>query len=566
MEFGLITRFLCFCAGASLKVLKECPIEVNKYIGIGATVLFTGVLAAISGSYALYSVFYGTTGAIFLAVFFGIFWGLLIFNLDRYIVSSLKKNGNKWKEFATAFPRLLVAVVISMVIAKPLEVRIFKDRVERQIHENKLRKLVDDKKKINEIYEQDKLNDALITKNSELARIEKEMNSLPEGAAFQKLYTAMQEAERDFEETSTAGNSRIKQLQRRISQIYETQPNRLFDAKGRLIAESITPGAYRKIQACNREAYLLRKKIDEKEEKFLQLQKQVDRLLAQHRTQVQDRLAQAKKELTAINREKAVADSLAYSQFARGNQVNQKTYQATLITQLEAMGTLTEERFTTMWWASFFISLLFILVETSPIIVKLIAQKGPYEMIMERHEYEIMLSNKKKISLIKSQIGQKHFLEQLEMEAEEKEQMQQHKKEKTKQYATAFEAPSPPNFEYEEPSAPALNSAKEAMVKSKELPRAYMQETLLEGITWKRTDANDALCYVFRNRKKDKPGEFLLISNGDVSYGKWDYSDKQKIWIELWGERFIYEIRGLNNLYLQLKKQYDHTTMTFRRM
>ena len=566
MEFGLITRFLCFCAGASLKVLKECPIEINKYIGIGATVLFTGVLAALSGSYALYSVFYGTTGAPFLAVFFGIFWGLLIFNLDRYIVSSLKKNGSKWKEFATAFPRLLVAVVISMVIAKPLEVRIFKDRVERQIHENKLKKLVDDKKKINEIYEQDKLNEALITKNSELARIEKEMNALPEGAAFKDLFAELQAAENDFNKTSQAGNSRITQLQKRVAQIYETQPNRLFDAKGRLIAESIAPEAYRKIQACNREAYLLRKKIDEKEEHYQNLQRQVDTILAEHRTQVQDRLTQAKKELTAINREKAVADSLAYSQFARGNQVNQKTYQATFITQLEAMGTLTEERFTTMWWASLFISLLFILVETSPIIVKLIAQKGPYEMIMERHEYEIMLSNKKKISLIKSQINQQHFLEQLDIEAEEKSQLQQREKTTTKQYATTFDAPTTSKFEYETPKAPELKGADKAVIPSRALPRAYMQETLLEGVTWKRTDNNDALCYVFRKRTKGVPGEFVLISNGDVSYGKWDYADEKSLWIELWGEKFNYEICGLNNLYLKLKKQYDHTAMTFKRM
>ena len=240
MEFNSLIRFFCFCSGASLQVLKECPIELNKYTSIGATVFFTGILAAISGSYALYSIFHNAG----IAVFFGIFWGLLIFNLDRYIVASLKKNGSKWKELLTSLPRLLVAIVISVVIAKPLEVRIFQDRVQRQIHENMLHKLVDYKVKID-------------LKNNELANFEKTMNALPEGKSFEKLYLEMKETEASYKEITSSNTKRIKQLQKNISKIYTSQPNRLFDAKGRLIAESISPEAYRRIQAFNREAYNL---------------------------------------------------------------------------------------------------------------------------------------------------------------------------------------------------------------------------------------------------------------------------------------------------------------------
>ena len=52
-----ITRFFWFCSGANFAILKRTPTESNKYVGIGATVFFTGVLAALAAGYALFSVF-----------------------------------------------------------------------------------------------------------------------------------------------------------------------------------------------------------------------------------------------------------------------------------------------------------------------------------------------------------------------------------------------------------------------------------------------------------------------------------------------------------------------------
>ena len=73
----------------------ECPqSEHNKYVGIGATVFFTGVLATISGGYALFSVF----KSVYPAIAFGIIWGMVIFNLDRFIVSTLSAAGESSME------------------------------------------------------------------------------------------------------------------------------------------------------------------------------------------------------------------------------------------------------------------------------------------------------------------------------------------------------------------------------------------------------------------------------------------------------------------------------------
>ena len=85
----MLKQFFIICSGADINILKDCSNgEQNKYAGIGATVFFTAVMAFIASSYALFTVF----DNLHTAIFFGLIWGLLIFNLDRFIVATIKKR------------------------------------------------------------------------------------------------------------------------------------------------------------------------------------------------------------------------------------------------------------------------------------------------------------------------------------------------------------------------------------------------------------------------------------------------------------------------------------------
>ena len=53
----------------------------------------------------------------------------LIFNLDRFIVSTIKKRDSKWKELLQATPRIILAMIIAMVISKPLELKLFEKEI-----------------------------------------------------------------------------------------------------------------------------------------------------------------------------------------------------------------------------------------------------------------------------------------------------------------------------------------------------------------------------------------------------------------------------------------------------
>ncbi|WP_370478965.1 DUF4407 domain-containing protein [Tamlana flava] len=130
----MLKRFFIICSGADTDILKDCSVgEQNKYAGIGATVFFTAIMAFIAASYALYTVF----DNLFTAIFFGFIWGLLIFNLDRYIVSTIKKTGNVIDELIQASPRIILAIIIAVVISKPLELKIFEKEINQVLLEQK---------------------------------------------------------------------------------------------------------------------------------------------------------------------------------------------------------------------------------------------------------------------------------------------------------------------------------------------------------------------------------------------------------------------------------------------
>lgn len=128
-RIGFLSSFFLFCSGVYPTLLKRSPSETQKYIGVGATVFFTGILAFISASYAVFTVF----DSYMASIIFGIIWGLMIFNLDRYLVSSMRKSDSKWKDLFSATPRILLAILIAVVISKPLEVKLFDTEIQSEL-------------------------------------------------------------------------------------------------------------------------------------------------------------------------------------------------------------------------------------------------------------------------------------------------------------------------------------------------------------------------------------------------------------------------------------------------
>jgi hypothetical protein len=132
------SNFLWWCAGAHQKLLRQFPSEQTKYSGLGGVLLATFVLAALSSGYAIYSVF----GSWLWTLAFAIIWGLIIFNFDRFLVSTMRKYGvSKRRQLLMALPRLGLALLIGLTIARPLELKIFEKEINIKMEENLHKKI-----------------------------------------------------------------------------------------------------------------------------------------------------------------------------------------------------------------------------------------------------------------------------------------------------------------------------------------------------------------------------------------------------------------------------------------
>jgi len=145
-KFSALMRFFLFCSAVDVELLQKCPrSEHQKYAGVGATVFFTGLLACASGGYALFTAF----KTVWLSVLLGVFWGLLVFNLDRFLVSTMKKSRGKLTELLQITPRLLLAILLAVVISTPLELKIFEEEINESLYYAGAKKL----DKLDSLYE-----------------------------------------------------------------------------------------------------------------------------------------------------------------------------------------------------------------------------------------------------------------------------------------------------------------------------------------------------------------------------------------------------------------------------
>ncbi len=130
-----LQRVLCRIGGAELEILEQCPAEKNKFIAIGIGVINTAMLSVFTMGYAMLSVMGGeiqTNNQLVAIIAFSLFWGFIIFGIDWGLITTMRKKakyglGSGLQLFFTTLFRLVVAAVISFTVSLPLETLVFKD-------------------------------------------------------------------------------------------------------------------------------------------------------------------------------------------------------------------------------------------------------------------------------------------------------------------------------------------------------------------------------------------------------------------------------------------------------
>ncbi len=322
-----LRNFFWLCSGVIIEQVKKIESDHVKYVSIGATVFFTGLLASLSGGYAMHYVF----NNYWVTLPFAILWGLIIFNLDRYIVSSLikpKASGKGafvdfFREIPPAIPRFLLACVIAIAVSNPIELRLFQKEIDTQISQDLEKFKLD--YNTNSIYKK------------EIAKIKTEQKS-------EKISTDLSNKEAQI---ASLENDYVKEIQglsgtKKYGYGIAARTMDITLKSLKIEADSI------------KKAYILKDTTN---------QAKIDKLELDHKNNFDIEL-------------------------------KNRTENIGFLARNVALGKL-QENSTDVWATSWFLKLLFLILEISPLLVKLLSPKGIYDYQLEK----VLSEEKSKSSL-----------------------------------------------------------------------------------------------------------------------------------------------------------------------
>jgi hypothetical protein len=340
-----VEKFLLICSGATIEILEqpECKTELTRYRMIGAFVLMTASFAALSGGFALYTGF----KSVLLAIPIGLLWGVFIFTLDRFIVSSIRKKAvttaaslketlvNKASEILSALPRLIMAIFIAMTVAVPLELKYFQPEITAQIAKNSRN-------------EATKIPEEIRASMPDIKRLEGEIATMD---ADEKVLRDKRDSLRE--------------------QRYDEENGK------------VGPG----FSGIAGDGPLTR----QREADYNQVVSDLEQL------------TQANK----VKRDKAIPELERLRTNLEGKiGENNKIQEARVgfLEQLKALHQLADEN-GPIKNASRFLVILLSLIETAPVLIKLLARRGPYDDLLEAIEHKTAVLKKKEISDFNSEIN-----------------------------------------------------------------------------------------------------------------------------------------------------------------
>jgi Domain of unknown function (DUF4407) len=338
-------RLLIWLSGARGQILAECPTERPKYVGIGAAILITGTMAAISLAFALVT---ALKVALWAALPFAIGWGLAIMSLDRMFVVSMPRRGRWWVQLLRATPRFLLALLLGVVISTPFVLQIFRPEIEHEI---------------TQIQDQTAAN---YFKNLPSSPLSKEIVS-----EQREIQTLQAEVAGTGAGTSTAQSPELTSLMQQRQQAIANQNSAYQSWQCQLYGPCKPPGdgPLAKADAARYTSYGIQvagltTQISKLEQQQQTANKKQQGLVS---SSASSQLSQAKRELSA---------DVAEQQRQTADFVGRNKDDTGLLIRLQALGDATAGN-TTLQAARWLLFLLFVVIDCMPVVLKLMLNMAP---------------------------------------------------------------------------------------------------------------------------------------------------------------------------------------------
>lgn len=362
--------FFLWSSGSNIEILEQVPTEKSKYFGIGGTIVFTALMASFAGGYAFFTAFKST----YLAIPFGIFWGSLIFNLDRYIVASFGVGDGKKtisrQELIEAAPRLAMAIILGFVISTPLELKLFEKEINVEI-QNIIR---EERERLGE-GEKPILN-IISTKQTEIQKLKNEQNSFETKAEDLSNKKTIEDQQISFIQAELSSLNAIIQSNEKKYYYYDESAKNATN-------ESDKNNAIRSRNQYNNTQNF---------KKRTELSNQINRLNSAKFSRGQQYYEQAKEarlsnqpKIIALEKEIEILNKKLEGTRDENEEIS-KQYSG-LMARLEALSRLTY-KYTILFVVKWLITILFVFIEIAPILFKMMTERGPYDDIIDRIKHE----------------------------------------------------------------------------------------------------------------------------------------------------------------------------------
>ncbi|WP_435747798.1 DUF4407 domain-containing protein [Microbacterium sp. PMB16] len=363
---GSRARTLAILGGAEGEILDRVPGETPRFVQMFFVLAGTALVSAISMLFALTT---GVQAAMWLAVPLALVWALIIFNLDRFLTSTMTSTRNVWRLIGLAIPRVIMAAIIGFVVAEPLVLQIFHNDIAREVASTNITQSQSDQKALETGPEKIAL-DAASARVAEL-----------ENQAATGIVAGTDSASA----TESAAQTTVDDLTKKM-----TEQQAVIDQARTLYQCELTGEGAGTVPGCtgvNGEGA----SSDAAEAQLAEAQQTYDALAAQLRTANEELAAAgtAAKENTSTsesqNREQAKTqlpaardtyDQALTAYNARADAVAQGNAGAVgLLSQISGLNRLSEKE-PTILWAHLLIAALFFMIELLPVLVKVLTSYG----------------------------------------------------------------------------------------------------------------------------------------------------------------------------------------------
>ena len=281
-----ISNFFAVLGGADIEILKHVDSERSTFVGIGAVMLGTASVAALSMVFALYNavlvVSDPSTGQraeqqpmanLVISIIFGLLWGAFILVVDRAMIKTMQGVHGLKRAFRYAIPRLLLALIIGLVVSTPFTLQIFRSEIAVKMKELQVTSF--------DSYEEI-VNNNDVTKDLEKMRSEVE-NALaiyrgdkfddPEDLALAQAQADYDEAQKSAEDAHNAAQTAEQQ------RICEINPN---DSTCESFTTTGVPGNGPEAEALAKASEQAQRKADEADKKRDDAKTALDAAKANH--------------------------------------------------------------------------------------------------------------------------------------------------------------------------------------------------------------------------------------------------------------------------------------------